>query len=150
MAKEMYPGCEVLTDYKELYNKTDIDLVVNDTYSDLHFPITKELLEHKFNVLCEKPMAGTRFECEDLIKTAKDNGVKVFVFQQTFFFQIVEHTTDVAVYRSDDTQIVTHILLELPFGQCLSGELVFLEFLLIVLGQKLKIACKILIHHLYQ
>ena len=38
--------------YKELLNKKDIDLVVNASFSDMHFAITKDLLEHGFNVLC--------------------------------------------------------------------------------------------------
>lgn len=80
-----YPGCEALSDYKDLFNKNDIDLVVTSTYSDTHYSITKDLLEHKFNVLVEKPMARNRYECKDLIKTAKDNGVILSVFQQTFY-----------------------------------------------------------------
>jgi len=80
-----YPGCEVLSDYKGLFDKKDIDLVVNSTYSETHYNITKEFLEHKFNVLVEKPMARNRYECKDLIKTAKDNDVVLSVFQQTFY-----------------------------------------------------------------
>lgn len=85
ISKSRYPGCEVFADYHELFDKTDIDLVVNSTYSEMHYAITKELLEHKFNVLCEKPLARTRYECDDLILTAKKNGVLFTVFQQTFY-----------------------------------------------------------------
>ena len=85
VAKEMYPGCEVLSDYKELFNKKDIDLVVNDTYSNLHFSITKELLENKLNVLCEKPFVRNRYECDVLENTAKENGVVLAVFQQSLY-----------------------------------------------------------------
>lgn len=90
VAKEMYPGCEVLSDYKELYTKNDIDLVVNDTYSNLHFSITKELLEHKFNVLCEKPFVRNRYECDVLENTAKENGVVLAVFQQSLYSPMYE------------------------------------------------------------
>lgn len=82
---ERYPGCEVLSDYRDLFDKKDIDLVVNDTYSDLHFSITKDLLEHKFNVLCEKPFVRNRFECDVLENTAKENGVVLAVFQQSLY-----------------------------------------------------------------
>ena len=50
-AAEEY-GCETFTSYTQLYGRTDIDLVINSTPSHLHYPVTKDLLEHGFNVLC--------------------------------------------------------------------------------------------------
>lgn len=82
---ERYPGCQVLCNYKELLEKKDIDLVVNATYSDMHYAITKELLENGFNVLVEKPFARSQYECDDLIRIAKEKGLVLAVFQQTFF-----------------------------------------------------------------
>ena len=83
-AEEMYPGCKTFADYKELFDADDVDLVVNSTYSQMHYPITKDLLLHGKNVLVEKPFARTRYECDDLIKTAKERGAVLAVFQQTF------------------------------------------------------------------
>ncbi len=80
-----YPGCEVFDNYKSLFEKKDVDLVVNASYSDMHFEITKDLLEHGFNVLCEKPFVRNRYECDELIRTAEKNGVVLAVFQQTFY-----------------------------------------------------------------
>ena len=85
ISKTRYDGCEVLADYKELFDKKDIDLVVNATYSQMHFPITKDLLEHGFNVLCEKPFVRNRYECDILTNIAKEKGVVLTVFQQTFY-----------------------------------------------------------------
>ena len=85
VAEEIYPGCKTLSSYEELYALDDIDLVVNATYSDMHYSITKELLEHGFNVLVEKPFARNRYECENLIETAKARGKMLAVFQQTFY-----------------------------------------------------------------
>ena len=49
-------GCETMADYTELFaHKEELDFVTNASYSDLHHPITKDLLAHGFNVLCEKP-----------------------------------------------------------------------------------------------
>ena len=79
-----YPGCQVVESYQELFGRKDIDLVVNASYSKMHYSITKDLLIHKFNVLVEKPFAANYYQCADLIKTAKDNGVMLAVFQQTF------------------------------------------------------------------
>ncbi len=84
-AEKMYPGCKTFADYRELFNLKDIDIVVNVTYSDMHYAITKDLLEHKFNVMVDKPFSRTRYECDVLMKTAKDNGVVLAVFQQTFY-----------------------------------------------------------------
>ncbi|MBQ9086971.1 MAG: Gfo/Idh/MocA family oxidoreductase [Clostridia bacterium] len=79
-----YPGCEVMEDYRSLFGRTDIDLVVNASFSDEHYAITKELLLNGFNVIVEKPMARNYFECSDLIRIAKEKQVTLAVFQQTF------------------------------------------------------------------
>lgn len=81
-AETLYPGCITLTDYKELFS-CDVDLVVNASYSEMHYSITKELLEHGKNVLVEKPFARNQFECETLIKLAEQKGVTLAVFQNT-------------------------------------------------------------------
>lgn len=92
ISQERYPGCEVFADYKELLNKKDIDVVVNATYSYMHFEITKDLLEHGFNVLVEKPFCRNLYECDTLINLAKEKGVLLTVFQQTFFAPYYEYT----------------------------------------------------------
>jgi predicted dehydrogenase len=83
-AEKEYEGCKAFADYRELFNLKDIDLVVNSTFSQMHYPITLDLLEHGFNVLVEKPFARTKYECQTLIKKAKEKGVVLAVFQQTF------------------------------------------------------------------
>lgn len=84
IAAKDYPGCTVFTDYQQLFACDDIDLVVNASFSQMHYPITKDLLNHGFNVLVEKPFGRTRYECDELIKLAKDKNVVLAVFQQTF------------------------------------------------------------------
>lgn len=83
-AEQEYEGCKAFATYQELFNIKDIDLVVNASYSEMHYPITKDLLEHGFNVLVEKPFGRNRFEANELIRIAKENNVKLAVFQQTF------------------------------------------------------------------
>ena len=84
-AAEEYPGCEVFESYAELYGRKDIDLVINSTISNEHYQVAKDLLENGFNVVVEKPFARTRYECDNLIKIAKEKNVKLGVFQQSFF-----------------------------------------------------------------
>ena len=83
-AAEEY-GCETLSDYTELFGRNDIDVVVNASYSQMHYPITKDLLEHGFNVLSEKPFGASYKECCDLVLTAKKNNVSVSVFHQSLY-----------------------------------------------------------------
>ena len=90
-----YPGCVTLADYRELFGREDIDIVVNATYSNLHYPITKDLLLHGFNVLCEKPFCRTRDEANELIAIAKEKGCLLTVFQQTFFAPFYDKAREV-------------------------------------------------------
>lgn len=83
-AEKIYPGCKTFDKYTDLFGLEDIDLVVNSTYSEMHGPITKDLLLHGFNVLVEKPFARTRYECDELIQIAKEKNLVLAVFQQTF------------------------------------------------------------------
>lgn len=78
-------SAEVFEDYTEILAKKDIDLVINATPSDLHFPITKRLFENGFNVLTEKPFVPN-VEMFDILKsTADKNNAKMLIFQQSRF-----------------------------------------------------------------
>ena len=79
-------NCKVVEDYTEFFAmKDEIDFVVNSTTSQQHYPVTKDLLEHGFNVICEKPAARYASEVADLIETAKKNNVLYNIFQQSRF-----------------------------------------------------------------
>lgn len=78
-------GCDTVADYTELYERSDVDVVVNASYSEMHYAITKDLLSHGLNVLCEKPFGRTYSECMDLALTAKRHGVVVTAFHQTLY-----------------------------------------------------------------
>ena len=93
-ALEEYPGCDVYEDYHELFARDDLDLVVNATMSESHYPVTRELLLHGFNVLVEKPFARNYYECADLMRIAKEKGVLLAVFQQSFLAPYYKFTKD--------------------------------------------------------
>ena len=84
VSEERYSGCKTFADYRELFGIEDIDIVVNASYSEMHYPITKDLLLHGFNVLVEKPFGRNRYECDELMAIAKEKGLVLAVFQQTF------------------------------------------------------------------
>ncbi len=85
LAEKEY-GCPAFSDYKEFFaHKDEIDLVVNASYSQYHYPITKDSLEHGFNVLVEKPFSATKAQCDELIAIAEKNNVVVTAFHQTLY-----------------------------------------------------------------
>ena len=93
-AAEEY-GCSTYSDYTELFGKKGIDLIVNSTPSHLHFKTTKDLLEHGYNVLCEKPCVPTVEEFDILTKTAKANKCHFLVFQQSRFASYFQKVKEV-------------------------------------------------------
>lgn len=55
--------------YQELLEHPDIDIVYNPTPNHLHVPLSIQALEHGKHVLCEKPIALTTGELEQLVQT---------------------------------------------------------------------------------
>ena len=78
-------GCDVYASHRELYARKDIDLVVNSTFSHMHYPVTMDLLTHGFNVVVEKPFSAHAEECDAMIRAAKENNVMLCIFQQSHF-----------------------------------------------------------------
>ncbi len=78
-------GCDTYADYRELLDRTDLDLIVNASPSHLHVPISMDILQSGFNVLCEKPLARRTEEVDALIKAAESSGKLLAVFQQSRF-----------------------------------------------------------------
>lgn len=78
-------GCDVYGDYRELFMRDDLDLVVNSTFSYQHAPISIDLLEHGLNVVCEKPMAKTYEDGCRMVLAARASGRMLNIFQQSRF-----------------------------------------------------------------
>ncbi len=78
-------GCPTYEHYTELFNIEGIDLVINATMSFDHYAVTRDLLEHGYNVLVEKPFTKTEAEARELMALAKKKGVLLAVFQQSLF-----------------------------------------------------------------
>lgn len=78
-------SCDVYSDYRELFARSDVDLVVNASFSHLHPSITIDLLNHGFHVLVEKPMARCRSECDAMIEASEKNNRSLIVFQNARF-----------------------------------------------------------------
>lgn len=76
---------DTYSDYTELLDRKDIDLVVNATPSHKRVEVALDLMNHGFNVLNEKPLAKTVEEVQLLMDTAKKNNVGFYIFQQSRF-----------------------------------------------------------------
>ena len=66
--------CPVYADYREMAARDDIDLYVNTAFSNLHVPISVDLLRRNKAVLCEKPLTNSMKEFEELASAIKETG----------------------------------------------------------------------------
>ncbi|MFD2115739.1 Gfo/Idh/MocA family protein [Paenibacillus yanchengensis] len=76
-------GCRAYDTYTQMVEEEQLDLIVNASPSHLHFPITLELLNKGLHVLCEKPLAKTAAEVDQLIEASQQNNALLAVFQQS-------------------------------------------------------------------
>lgn len=65
------------TDYREALNNPAIDAIVVVTPTQFHRDIVIAAAQQKKHVFCEKPMAVTEQECDEMIAACKENGVKL-------------------------------------------------------------------------
>ncbi|WP_142412984.1 Gfo/Idh/MocA family protein [Hathewaya massiliensis] len=75
----------VYTDYKEMLQKEDIDVICIATESGYHPDIAIYCMEHKKHVIVEKPMALSIEDADRMIACSKENGVKLCVSHQNRF-----------------------------------------------------------------
>ncbi|MFP7298899.1 Gfo/Idh/MocA family protein [Neobacillus niacini] len=72
-------GAKAYTSYEELINSGLVDAVSVCTPNYLHAPITIAALNAGLHVLCEKPMATSRKEAEEMVEAAKANDKKLMI-----------------------------------------------------------------------
>ena len=73
------------TDWKEMLEKEDIDMVDICVPTFLHGEISIGALEAGCHVLCEKPMSLTYAQCQKMIEVAKRTGKKFMIGQTVRF-----------------------------------------------------------------
>ncbi|MDD3926316.1 MAG: Gfo/Idh/MocA family oxidoreductase [bacterium] len=88
-------NCAVYTDYREMLQRDDLDLIVNASPSHLHVPITAEVLDAGFNVLTEKPLARKATDVDILVKKAEASGKLFAVYQQSRFAPYFQQVCEV-------------------------------------------------------
>ena len=75
-------GVKVYDDYTEMLKDESIDIVHITTPNPNHYQITCTTLKAGKHVLCEKPMATTKADCEKMIATAKKMNKKLTIGYQ--------------------------------------------------------------------
>ena len=77
--KNLYPEVQTTTDYKDIINDADIDIVAVATPVNSHFRLASEALAARKHVFVEKPMTATVEESEKLIAISEENKCKLMV-----------------------------------------------------------------------
>ncbi len=78
-------GVDVTEDWKELVKRSDIDAVFVNTPNCLHEEMTVGACESKKHVLVEKPITISIKAADNMIESAKENGVMLMVEQTQRF-----------------------------------------------------------------
>ncbi len=73
------------TDYRKMFERSDIDLVVLGVPNDLHCPIVVDAAAAGKHVVLEKPMALNLAECDRMIAACREAGVKLMYAEELCF-----------------------------------------------------------------
>ena len=88
-AKELWgDGLAVTKDYRQLLDRTDIDVIINATTDHWHEKISSDAMRKGKHVYCEKPMVQKVEDGHTLIKVAGDTG-QVFQVGSQFASSII-------------------------------------------------------------
>jgi glucose-fructose oxidoreductase len=71
--------------YEECLKSGEIDAVYIALPNHLHLEYTNRAAKQGIHILCEKPMAVTEDECEQMIRTCKENNVKLMIAYRLHF-----------------------------------------------------------------
>jgi predicted dehydrogenase len=71
VAEEDFPGIQTYTSVDDMLSKSDVELVTIITPHDTHARLALQCLQAGRHVVCEKPMAITTSECDEMINEAR-------------------------------------------------------------------------------
>lgn len=77
-ASEQFGG-KTYDNYKEMIDREDLDIVSVCTPNYLHAPVSIYASKAGVHVLCEKPMATSKEEADEMIAAAKASGTKLMI-----------------------------------------------------------------------
>ena len=85
-------GCDVETDLDTLCSRDDVDAVIVATPNYLHKEPVITAARHKKHIFCEKPIALSYKDCDEMVKAAEENGVIFMAGHVMNFFRGIRHT----------------------------------------------------------
>jgi myo-inositol 2-dehydrogenase/D-chiro-inositol 1-dehydrogenase len=80
-----YGFSRVFTDYREMLKERDIEMITIAAPNKLHAQMTAECAQTGKHVVCEKPLAMTIEECEQMIHVTRQAGVLLLYAEELFF-----------------------------------------------------------------
>ena len=84
-------GCECETDLDALCARPDVDAVIVATPNYLHKGPVLAAARHGKDVFCEKPMALSYADCDEMVRACQENGVILMAGHVMNFFRGVRH-----------------------------------------------------------
>jgi predicted dehydrogenase len=97
---ERFDTADTLTDYRELLTRKDIDAVLVVTPDDTHEQIAVECLQAGKAVYLEKPMHITVEGCDNILRTARETGTRLYVGHNMRHMGVVRRMREV-IARGD-------------------------------------------------
>ena len=94
--KYKVPATYSYEDFDECLNSGEIDAVYIALPNSMHRDYTVRASEAGIHVLCEKPLAVTESECEEMISAAANNGVKLMTAYRLHFEQANMKAVEIA------------------------------------------------------
>lgn len=85
VAKEKYPGAEIVPTSDEIINDPEIELVVITTPNTSHYPLAIQALRAGKHVVVDKPFTINTNEADELIKLADEKKLILSVYQSRRF-----------------------------------------------------------------
>jgi len=82
---------KVEADYRRILEDKSVDAVHVCTPNAFHFPIAKDALEAGKHVICEKPLATSMAEAQELVKVAKEAKRRNCTFHNLRYYPMVQH-----------------------------------------------------------
>lgn len=84
-------GCAVETDLDALCARSDVDAVLVACPNYLHKEPVLAAARHKKHVFCEKPIALSYADCDEMVRACQENGVVFMAGHVMNFFRSVRH-----------------------------------------------------------
>ncbi len=84
-SKELYPNTTIVRSFDELLNDVELDLIVINSPTYLHFEMAKQALLANKHVVLEKPMTATSKEGQELLALSNEKSLMMAVYHNKRF-----------------------------------------------------------------